>query len=380
MKIEKNVKIFKLDFHIISGMKKLLEVDLNLPDGVNLPPSDVATPGSKHFVDKAVLRPFNNLYAEAKKVCTRYGVQFLGGSNYAVAVEKASEVDVQLQAICQDFNAKVIAFADEVERKNEEHALANPAWAAAIRSAAPTRERIRSFMSASYICFDIGPAQGLEGSFSQVGASLSSELFRDVAEVARAMIKSLSQAGPDKGVNQKFKSYLSTITDKLRALAFLDSASLGIANFIDHKMAQLPSSGYMKGAEFNELVILAGALNDPTGDQIKAMSSALVSTVSPLDMPTETQVAQGAEVAAVAAVAEVTESTEGSNNDLGDLPLMEVVEEVVTRLESVNTDLTPQIDELPVASPSERDEVIRSSEITDLTDLSGQASLSDNWF
>lgn len=359
--VTENLVLFSLDFHIISGSRRLQPADLDLPPGTELPPETVASLGSKNFVSKDEIRKFTNLYNKAKTACLRFGVKFLGG--FAVAQDKAAELEKELDQICVEFNQLKADFSIRFDQCIDQFASENPSWAQIIRAAPCDRSRIDHFMGAAFTCFEINPAQGLEGSLLSSTTSLSSQLYRDVADIADKLTESLNDAGPTKGVTQKSKAYVRNISDKLNSLSFLDGSASAISAYLDSELASLPMTGRLKGRDHNQLAVLASALSDPTGQRIKALSGALVPNSVP-SLP----------------LMEVEETDSFSEP----LPLPEVVEVPASDLDFVQDELhstgdllrevSPSIEEIeaeiaPEVSDKEMSDVILNNQSNDLKDV-----------
>jgi hypothetical protein len=93
--------ICHIDCAIWSGRKKLRPEDLQLANGSQLPPKDVASLGSKKICDPEALAQFDRLKKEAQRLCEQVGVRFLGG--YAIPDTRIDQLLPELDRIGQEF-------------------------------------------------------------------------------------------------------------------------------------------------------------------------------------------------------------------------------------------------------------------------------------
>ena len=336
--------LINLEFHIISGSKKLDPKDLNLPEGVVLPPQTVASLGSKHFISRDELKKFNNLRNEAQTICKSYGVSFMGG--FAVPKERLKQVVSALDIVVETFNKEVIQFVQNYDLLIQNFANANPDWKEVILKAVPERTYVSSFMSATFTAFQLGVTEGFESSLESKANGLSASLFEDVSDMTKGLIKSLNNQDSKVGVTQKATWYISNITDKLKGLAFLDNSITPVIRYLDSQMALLPMTGRLSGESYMLLQGLASLLSDPSGDAIKRVALGM-SNISTLPSPTLAEVETA--IAASPAI-EVAEQI---------LPVIQVeeVNEVVIEVNSHKPLPVMEVEESP-ALPEEIDQAI----------------------
>ena len=122
-----------LNVSIWSGRKKLRTEDLGA--GVTLPPSELASLGSKKIINSDELKEFENLKRRAVRLLELNGVRFLGG--YGLPDEVAPEVAAELEDIKRKFEDQRVAFIKAYDSNFDAwvNKWANPQWRSAVLSA-----------------------------------------------------------------------------------------------------------------------------------------------------------------------------------------------------------------------------------------------------
>ena len=100
-----------LDVNIWSGRKKLRIEDLG--PGVDLPPAELASLGSKRIMDPEQIKRFDNLKRRAHRLLESEGVRFLGG--YGIPNDAAPAIAKELDDIQREFNVEIKSFLDNYD-------------------------------------------------------------------------------------------------------------------------------------------------------------------------------------------------------------------------------------------------------------------------
>ena len=279
--LNENTLLLKPDFHIISGRKKLRVEDLNLPVGTSLPPEQVASLGSKKFINPEEIAKFNRLRDQAHKACEKIGVKFLGG--YAVPMEKTDELLDELDRIVSDFGDVRDVFLKNYEKIINDWCQQNHEWEQILRKAIPPVSHVAASLSADYYIFQAGVPEGVSSErLDRQASGLADQMFHEIAKDADKFIKeSLSvkfgNGGSklredDVGVTQKALRPIRRLRDKMEGLAFLDSSIRSVIDHIDQVLAKMPAEGRIKDNDFKELLTLAIAMSD--SEKIRLLGTA----------------------------------------------------------------------------------------------------------
>jgi hypothetical protein len=284
--LNENTILVKPEFHIISGRKKLRLEDLNLPDGVHLPPETVASLGSKKFIDPDEIAKFNRLRDQAHKACEKVGVKFLGG--YAVPTKRLDELADELDEKVSDFDDVRTQFLSNYGTIIDNWCASNPEWEDILRRSVTPESSVASSLSADYFLYQAGIPEGISSDrLDKQAEGLGEQMFTEITKDAEKFIsESLSIKGngqssifrDDKvGVTQKALRPIRRMRDKMEGLSFLDSSIRPVIDHIDTVLKRMPDKGRIQGEYFNQMFMLAIAMSDK--NNIKLLGTAMGSAI-----------------------------------------------------------------------------------------------------
>lgn len=179
-----NATIFNLDIHIWSGVARVRPEDL--PDDVvqALPPTELATLGSKKLIDPAILNVFKSLKTQAWSACNDRGTRFLGG--FLVANDSADAVIDKLMDLKDKFNDKAYELlANYDDYVDVWVSQQSPEWAGMIRSALPAQSEIKRKFGFGWqqFCIDTQNIPDTPGnSISHAVSGVVAQLYEDLAQ------------------------------------------------------------------------------------------------------------------------------------------------------------------------------------------------------
>lgn len=252
-----------LNVSIWSGRKKLRTEDLGA--GVTLPPSELASLGSKKIINSDELKEFENLKRRAVRLLELNGVRFLGG--YGLPDGVAPEVAAELEDIKRKFEDQRVAFIKAYDSNFDAwvNKWANPQWRSAVLSAKTPKDVVAHKFSFRFTLCRVAPdtsnpsiAKGL----AQEVNGLSGQLFREIADAAEDLLDN-SFVGKD-SVSRKAVSSMLKMHKKLSSLAFLNPGVSLVADYMTNVIGKLPKSGPYKGSDFQDLLSLILTLSDET--------------------------------------------------------------------------------------------------------------------
>lgn len=264
-KVLNRVICFSLaDIHLWSGRKKLRTTDLKIRDG-ELPPSDLASLGSKKICDPEDLSVFEKIKRRAHRSCEKIGVRFLGG--YAVPEDKADELAKELDLCSADFYKEKHDFITAYDQRIQDWVSVHPGWEASIQSAITPVGGVDRQIAFAWHAFRVTEAvqdaddtqSALNSGLGKTIGGLSSQLFSEIAKMAdEVMDKTLMGR---ESVTQRALSPIRTIRGKLAGLAFLDRRVRPVIDIIDHVMQDLPAAGKIDGMALSALYGLVSLLS-----------------------------------------------------------------------------------------------------------------------
>ena len=295
-----------LNVSIWSGRKKLRAEDLGVD--LNLPPSELASLGSKRITDPDEIKEFDRLKRRAIRLLETNGVRFMGG--YGLPNDVAPAVAAELKDIQRLFTQQIQIFIGKydqicVDWMNKWNG--KPQWRKAIENAITPKAVVQQRLGFRFTLCRVVPdasdpmlSKGLE----QEVQGLSGQLFREIADAAEDL---LDNSFVGKGsVSRKAVSAMLKMHKKLSSLAFLNPKVQDVADYMMTVIGKLPKSGPYEGAQFQDLLGLIMNLSDET----KILKMAEVFSKTSTDVQSSIQVQAPLVVDASTALPAVVESPE----------------------------------------------------------------------
>lgn len=257
-----DILVINLNISLWTARKKMTPEDFG---GVELPPGDLATPGSKRIADPEKLRIFSTLKARACNFLEKHGVRFMCG--WAIPEQKAGIIVDELVKIRDDFfKAKDDFLATYEENLNGWIAKHNT-WADIIRGSVVSSDYVRSRMDFRWQIFRAAPLMEHENrnAVSESGLAkevegLGSTLFSEVARSADEIWKKVYMGRTE--VTHKALSPLRTLHEKLMGLSFIEPHVAPVAEIIKAALDQMPARGNISGTSLFMLQGLVCLLRD----------------------------------------------------------------------------------------------------------------------
>lgn len=257
-----NLLMVGLVVNIWSARKKLQVQDLG--DDLQLPPSELASLGSKRTIDPDCLKPFETLKRKGVRVLDERGIRFMGA--YLIPESAAGEVAAHLEAIEREFNDAKVTFLDNYDANCESwvnRPWEKPEWREAIRRSktpkATVADRIGYRFSICRVRAEESNPLLVKGLASEVDG-LSGQLFREIAEEAEGIADD-TLAGAST-VTQKTVNRIWKMHKKLDSLAFLNPSVRNLADYLMAELSKLPATGKLQGSDFQHLFSLVMSLSD----------------------------------------------------------------------------------------------------------------------
>lgn len=250
-----NILALNLGISLWSARKKMTPEDFG---GVELPPDDLATLGSKRIADPEKLKIFSTLKARAFNFLDRHGVRFMSG--WAIPEDKAGLVTDELVKIREDFFREKDNFLESYEDNLNAWIAKHKLWEAIIRASVVSSDYVRSRMDFRWQLFRVAPLVKHENAnaVSEAGLveeveGLGSALFAEVARSADEIWKKVYMGRTE--VTHKALSPLRTLHEKLIGLTFIEPHVAPVAEIIQAALNQMPAKGNITGTN---LVMLQG--------------------------------------------------------------------------------------------------------------------------
>lgn len=263
--ILENIKLVVLDIDIWTGRRSLTESDLKLEAGKELPPTKLASLGSKLVMDPEKLAVFHNLKTEAIRAVLRVGTRFLGA--FAVPSDKMEELMAKLNTIVEEFTTKKQEFMDGYNAALEDWVKSNPGWESIIRNDAISSSVAEAKLKFGVQVIEVAPVAGYEDGLKKEVDGLTGQLRQEIEIVARATWKQ-SFKGKAK-VTQKALRPIRAMVSKIKGLAFIEPALDELVEGLEETLSSIPTKGMIEGHDLASACgILAVLGNIPEAETI----------------------------------------------------------------------------------------------------------------
>ena len=250
-----------LNVTLWSARRKLTPEDLG---GVELPPEDVASLGSKRICNPEHLRVFTMLRGRAYSLLNKTGVKFLGG--WAIPEDKADSVVSELQTLKDKFEAAEDAFLTDYDKHLQDWINEHPDWASVIARSTVSADYVKARLGFGWQLFRVQPAMqgeaaansGLPEEVSGLAGTLFNEIAHDATEIWNSVFIGRTE------VTHRAMSPLRVLRDKLRGLSFVHPNAAPVADLIDMAFAVMPPKGNITGSDLLLLQGLVSMLTTPS--------------------------------------------------------------------------------------------------------------------
>ena len=244
-----------LSITLWSARRKMTPEDMG---GINLPPEDLASLGSKRIADPEKLKVFSSLKSRAFCFLDRHGVRFMSG--WAIPEEKAGMVVQELMSIRDEFLTAKTAFLDEYDQSIQAWISKHENWKLIIENSTASSEYVDSRMSFKWQIYKVEPLMQhadqnavLESGLADEVTNLGSTLFSEIAHAAEDMWRKVYQGKTE--VTHRALSPLKTLLGKLHGLSFVEPHIAPVAESIEFVLNKMPKRGNIDGSD---LVMLQG--------------------------------------------------------------------------------------------------------------------------
>jgi hypothetical protein len=278
---EQNVQILdqltavNLNVAIWTARKKLTADDFG---GVELPPEELASLGSKKICDPDSLKIFSTLKARAVNHLGKVGIRFLGG--WAIPDDLTQAVHEKLEEIKSDFMAAKDSFLNNYDLAVNGWISKHPGWERLIESSAVSVDQVRRRLGFSWQFYKVvPPEQSLIGdSLQNEVDNLGSTLFGEISKDAQGIWNKV-YAGKTE-VSHKALSPIKAMRQKLMDLSFVESMVVPVISVIDEAIASVPKRGLIRGQHLLVLQGLVSVLRDPVS--LRELGEKVLSGQQPL--------------------------------------------------------------------------------------------------
>ena len=252
---DKSVGII-LDIRLWSGSRKVKEDDFA---GIELPPEELVSLGSKRTHDREALKPLQAMRTKAVTALESIAVSLYGGKVWLLPENRSDDLQTTLEALAREFEDEKEKFLFEFNSCQQAWLNKNSRWASILEPYLETPESVEKKFAFTWRTFRISPVQndGLEGT---VAEDMTSALLKEVSVLAAEAYQTLQdrdRATP-KNLNR-----LDRLASKLRGMAFVDPGVGLIEQELRHLLNMRDADGVLTGPDVYLLARLLVQLKNP---------------------------------------------------------------------------------------------------------------------
>jgi hypothetical protein len=277
IKILNQLTAVNLSVSIWTARKKLNPEDFG---GVDLPPEELASLGSKKICDPDDLKIFTTLKARAVSHLDKTGVRFMGG--WAIPDDQIDFVYDRLMEVKNEFMIAKDEFIGSYDQAVKNWVDKHPGWERLIEASPVSVDQVRGRFSFKWQFYKVMPpenslvADSLLSEVSGLGNTLFSEIAKDATEIWNKVYAGKIE------VSHKALSPLKAMWKKLNGLSFVEPSVAPVCDIIEAAMSTVPKRGMISG---NHLLILQGVvsmLREP--NLLLSQGQNLLNSGEPLDV------------------------------------------------------------------------------------------------
>jgi len=245
-----------LDIKLWSGSKKLKDEDFA---GIELPPEELISLGSKRIHNKDTLKPLQAVRTRAITALESVAVSLYGGKVWLLPEYMSDDVQTTLEGLYAEFEIEKTQFLEDFYDQQQQWLEQNRKWAAILEPYLETPESVEKKFAFTWRTFKITPAQN-DGLGEVVSSDMTSALMKEVSVLASEAYESLKdrdRATP-KNLNR-----LDRLVTKLRGLVFVDPGVTVIEQELTQILNARDANGVLSGQDVFHLARLLVQIKNP---------------------------------------------------------------------------------------------------------------------
>lgn len=245
-----------LDIRLWSGAKKLKEEDFQ---GMELPPEDLVSLGSKRIHNKEALKPIQAIRTKAVTLLEGAGVSLYGGKVWIVPSGRLDEVQAEFSNLADEFEAEKNRFMDNFQEQQRQWLEQNKQWARILEPYLDSPETVEKKFGFRWRTFKMTSAHD-DSLAEAISGDMTCSLLKEIsvlAAEAHETLKDRDRATP-KNLNR-----LDRLASKLRGLSFVDPGVSVIKQELTQILDARDANGVLSGRDVFQLTRLLVQLKNP---------------------------------------------------------------------------------------------------------------------
>jgi hypothetical protein len=238
-----------LDIRLWSGSKHLKAEDFK---GVELPPEELVSLGSKRIHNKEAFKPIQAVRTKAASLLESAGVSLYNGKLWIVPESRLKEIENGLAELAEEFNAEKSRFLEQFYSNQQQWLKKNKKWAAILEPYLESPESVEKKFVFTWRVFRMSSATSGDLA-AEITTDMTSSIFNEICTLsaeAHETLKDRDRATP-KNLNR-----LDRLARKLRGLSFIEPGLGIIEQELVGILDERDADGVMESASIYRLVRL----------------------------------------------------------------------------------------------------------------------------
>lgn len=239
-----------LDIKLWSGSKNLKAEDFK---GVELPPEDLISLGSKRIHAKEKFKPIQQVRTKTLTYLDCVAVSLYSGKIWIIPETRKNEVETALREFAQEFTQEKAQFLSRFDKDQQEWLEQNRKWSGIIAPYLETLESVEKKFRFTWRTFKMSASE-------QVADDLTGSVFQEISQISEDVYESIR--GKDRATQKNLKR-IERLQGKLQGLAFVQPGVVSIEQELSKIMDNRDTGGALEGSDLFRLIRLLIQLKNP---------------------------------------------------------------------------------------------------------------------
>jgi hypothetical protein len=245
-----------LDISMWSGSKSLRAEDFQ---GVELPPEELVSLGSKRLHDKEAFKPVNAVRSKAATYLSGVAVSLYGGKIWIVPEHRLNEVELALADLANEFETEKQLFLQGFLEAQDQWLNKNQQWVNILRPYLDTPESIAQKFEFKWRIFKMSSVEDDPELAETLAGDMTNTLLREISHLSAEAYSALKNK--DKATTRNLNR-LDKLVGKLKGMSFVNPAMGAIEQELEQILDQR-DEGVLSGNDLFSLLRLLVQLKNP---------------------------------------------------------------------------------------------------------------------
>lgn len=239
-----------------SGSKKLKEEDFQ---GMELPPENLVSLGSKRIHNKEALKPIQAVRTKAVSLLEGVAVSLYGGKVWIVPADRLDEVQAELSNLADEFEAEKTRFLQDFYDQQRQWLEQNKQWAQILEPYLDSPETVEKKFGFRWRTFKMTTAHD-DNLAEAISGDMTCSLLKEISVLAAETYETLKDRGR---ATPKNLNRLDRLSSKLQGLSFVEPGISVIEEELRQILDARDADGVLSGQDVFHLTRLLVQLKNP---------------------------------------------------------------------------------------------------------------------